>query len=120
MDVLDKLLPTEAKALATPAGSEWVLPFREAEHAIEIASVHLIAVLGLELCRVSVIGLGVEDYSGYDFNFEGDGPSYVHRMNGAAVEWLQKRRREAGYGYILTSASQEEFSRLAKTAQERP
>lgn len=109
MGSLDKLLPSEAKALATPAGNEYVLPFREAERVIEIASAHFIAV-GIELIRILAAGLGVEDYSGYDFSPEGDWPSYVHAMNQAALRWLHERQRGDGYGYILTSASQDELA----------
>lgn len=71
--------------------------------------------LGLELFRILAAGLGVEDYSGYDFSPEGDWPDYVYRNNQAALKWLHERQRGSGYGYILTSASQNEFNRLQKT-----
>ena len=109
MDALAKLLPAEAKTHATLNGNEWVLPFYMAEQAVGIASAHLIAVLGVERFRILPHGLGVEDYGWYDFSEGGDWPTYVSQMNRAALEWIAQRERGDGFGYILTSASEDEF-----------
>jgi len=116
MDDLEKLLPNEIRALAarTSNGKELVIPFAETLRAIEFANKHLIAVLGVEAFRILDAGLGVETYSGYGFNFDGDWPNFVRLNNEASLEFVNENPFGKGYGYILTATSEAEFKALPK------
>ena len=109
MDEFDKILPPEITAKATRSGNEWVLPLTEANQAIHLASEHGIAVLGAEVFRILDNGLGVENYSGYAFEHEGDWPGYVRQNNEAALRFIEEHPVGQGYGYILTTVSEAEF-----------
>jgi len=118
---LESILPEEVKNRAItlrndsePPHHELVLPFAEAVRAIEIASEHQIAVLGLDAFEVRKDGLltvGLADASAY-VRFSGDWEVYVAKMNLEAERWIREHRLGENHGYILTSASQDEFARL--------
>ena len=115
---LDELLPQEitAAAVRTPAGNEWVIPLPEVKQAIGLASANLIAVLGVESFRILEDGLGCQSYTGYAFDFQGDWPAYVRQNNEAALRFIEESQLGKGYGYILTTTSEDEFKSLeAKT-----
>ena len=113
---LDPLLPASVKTIGTPAGNEWVLTFEGAEQAIQIATANSIAVLGVELVQILTGGLGVEDYSGYEFSVDDDWPNWVDRNNQAAIDWIRERKHGGNYGYILTSASESELDRSIQSS----
>ena len=116
MDDLEKILPNQMLELATRTanGKELVLPFGETLQAIGLASKHLIAILGVEAFRILDTGLGVEIYSGYEFNFDGNWPNFVRRNNEASLEFVNENPFGKGYGYILTTTSEAEFKALPK------
>ena len=111
---LKHLLPDDLKKAAIPCGRELVLPYTEALDAIAIATVHLIAVLGLESFEVQRDGLQVVDYSGYDhyIAFTGDWRAFVVANNAQAERWIKEHRLGENHGYILTSTSYTEFLAL--------
>jgi hypothetical protein len=109
MDEFDKILPSEITAKATRSGNEWVLPLAEANRAIHLASEHRIAILGVEAFRILDNGLGVENYSGYEFEYESEWPAYVRQNNEAALRFIQEHPVGHGHGYILTTVSEIEF-----------
>jgi len=121
MGALENILPEDLKNHALTVGnnsastqSELVLPFAEALRAIEIASEHQIAVLGLDAFEVRKDGLltvGLADASAY-IRFTGDWTAYVAKMNAEAERWIKKHCLGENHGYILTSASRDEFARL--------
>jgi hypothetical protein len=123
MGALENVLPEDlrSRALILPSDSETpeselVLPFSDALRAIEIASEHRIAVLGLEAFEVRKDGLltvGLADASAY-IRFAGNWQAYVAIMNPEAERWLEEHPLGEGHGYILTSASQDEFAKLQR------
>jgi hypothetical protein len=72
MGDLDRTLPVQITQVAIRSGEELVFPLDEAKRVIRIADQTGIAVLGVEAFRILEDGLGVETYSGYEFNFDGD------------------------------------------------
>ena len=117
MDDFERILPSEllTSATRTPAGTELVFPYPQVEQAIHEAAAHLIAVLGVEVLRILVDGLGVENYSGYAFDdLQGDWTDYVEKNNQAAVLFVAENVHGAGYGYILTTSSRDEAKEFAR------
>lgn len=114
MKDLEHVLPDYLKRAAVPCGTELVLPYLEALDAVAIATEHLIAVLGVESFEVLRDGLQVIDYSGYDRDilFAGDWRALVIAHNSQATCWIREHRLGENHGYILTSASQKEFTML--------
>jgi hypothetical protein len=106
---LDNLLPSVITDAAVRAGDEWVIPLTEVNQAIHLATKHLIAVLGVESFRILENGFGTEGYTGYTLDFQGDWPTYVRQNNEAALRFIEENQLGEGYGYILTTASENEF-----------
>ena len=123
MRALESVLPEDVKnralTLRNDSASphpELVLPFAEALRAIEIASEHQIAVLGLDAFEARTDGLltvGLADASRY-IRFTGDWKAYVAKMNAEAERWIREHPLGENHGYILTSASQDEFARPSR------
>jgi len=111
-DALDNILPSAITAAAWRNGNEWVLPLPQVKEAVKLASEHLIAVLGVEVFHIEENGFRAENYTGYDFDFLGDWPAYVQQNNRAAFQFIEKNELGTGYGYILTTSSEEEFKNL--------
>jgi hypothetical protein len=115
MSALENNLPEDLKSRALAlSNDELVLPYCEALRAIEIASEHRIAVLGLEAFEVREDGLytvGLANASAY-IRFAGNWQAYVAKMSAEAERWLKEHPLGEGHGYILTSASQDEFAKL--------
>jgi hypothetical protein len=110
----EKGLPDELvrSATHTPGNGELLFPYPEVERAIEEATAHLIAVLGVEVFRILESGLGVENYSGYGFDdLPGEWTDYVERNNRAAAQFVADNVHGAGHGYILTTSSRHEAKR---------
>jgi hypothetical protein len=118
-DAFDTILPSALTAVALRNGNEWVLPLGQVKEAIKLASEHLIAVLGVEVFHIEENGLRVENYTGYDFDFLGDWPAYVEQNNRAAFQFIEKNELGNGYGYILTTSSEEEFKNLDRQVRVR-
>jgi hypothetical protein len=119
IDDFDKLLPpaiTE-KSTLSPAGNERLIPFPEVNHAIHLASMNLIAVLGVELFRILPDGIAPQNYSGYEFERKGDWQAYVRQNNEAALHFIEANPAAPGHSYILTTASEEEFKALSPSEQ---
>jgi hypothetical protein len=118
MGDFEKALPSAIVDLATttPSGSELVIPLDDANRAVSIANQNLIAVLGVEIFRVLDNGLGVETYSGYDFDLRGNWEDFARLNNDAALRFIQENPFGEGYGYILTAVSKDEFRRLQNRA----
>jgi hypothetical protein len=111
---LDHILPEDVKKRAVAIGNELILPYEDALTAIATATEHQIAVLGFDSGEVVEDGFRVVDYTGYDrdINFTGDWNAYVAAINAEAERWIKAHRLGKNHGYILTSTSQEEFSRI--------
>jgi hypothetical protein len=114
MGALEDLLPEEIKRESTPSGNEFVIPYRHALTAIKIASEHEIAILGVdshEIRQGSILTIGLQDGSD-TIKYAGDWRRYVQQLNDAARTWLTENQLGENHGYILTSASNEEYKRL--------
>jgi hypothetical protein len=98
----EKILPDEITMASVRSGEELVLTYDHAQRAVEMATEHVIAVLGVELFRILDNGLGVETYSGYCFEL-GLWWDFVEHNNREASLFLAQNRRGDGYGYILTT-----------------
>ena|SRR3984957_14975354 len=108
----DKLLPGEITSGSVRCGNEWLIPSPHITEAINIATEHLIAVLGVEAFRISSHGHHTEGYTGYEFKFQSDWDAFVSQNNQAAAQYIADHQFGDGYGYILTTTSAEEFSHL--------
>jgi hypothetical protein len=112
----DRTLPPAIIDAAIRSGNEWLLPLAEAKQAIILASEHLIAILGVELFRILNNGLlRTEGCTGYDFDFQEDWSTYVHQNNDAALQFIEQNQFGQGYGYILTTCSEEELKNLRRS-----
>lgn len=106
------MLPAAIREASIHADDEWVIPLPEVKQAIHLASEHLIAVLGVESFRILENGLGGEGFSVYIFDFGRDWPTYVCQNNEAAGRFIEENQLGQGYGYILTTVSEDEFNPL--------
>lgn len=116
MQALHQNLPDDVRAAAITSGEELVLPYAEALRAVEIATEHQIAILGLEAFEVQSGGLltvDMADASGY-IPFAGDWQAYFTALNREAERWILDHPLGENHGYILTSASKTEFASLAR------
>jgi hypothetical protein len=114
MGELERILPDELKRGAVLCGNELVLPYSAALSAIEVATKHQVAVLGLDAFEVRKDGLltvNMVDPSRY-IPFTGDWRAYVAAMNAEAERWLKEHRLGENHGYILSSTSETEFTDL--------
>lgn len=109
---LEKALPSEITSRAILSGDELLFPLDEAKAAIGVATQNLIALLGVEVFRILDNGFATETYSGYEFELDDNWQDYVSLNNKAALHFLDENSFGEGYGYILTSASENEFRRL--------
>jgi|SRR5579862_2986663 hypothetical protein len=116
MGALENLLPEEIKRASLQLGNgevEFLLPYLEALAAIEIATKNEIAILGVdshEIRQGSVLTIGLQDGSS-TIKYSGDWCAFVQRLNSAARDWVIEHPLGKNHGYILTSASKEEFGR---------
>jgi hypothetical protein len=113
-NAFDAILPPEITDAAVRSGNEWVLPLPQTKEAINLATKHLIAILGVESFRIEHSGFLLLDYTGYAFEFRGDWPSYVQQNNQAALSFIEEYPLGEGHGYILTASSELEFQSLRR------
>src|SRR5262249_44417686 len=106
------ILPSEITDAAARAGNERVLPLRQAKEAVDLATKHLISILGVESFRIEQNGFLMQDYTVYAFELRADWPSYVQQNNEAALSFIEENPLGEGYGYILTASSEWEFRAL--------
>lgn len=108
----DRILPSTITDAAVRSGIEWVIPLVEAKQGVNLANEHFVAVLGVESFHILENGFGVEAYTGYAFDLQGDWPTFVRQNNNAALRFIEEYQFGQGYGYILTTSSEDEFKRL--------
>ncbi len=89
-----------------------MIPLNQAKAAVRIAGENSIAVLGVEVFEILGDGLAVDAYSGYEFFRLGDWKNFVVLNNAAALRFIEENSGGAGFGYVLTSASEHEFDKL--------
>ena len=112
---LDLVLPAQlrSRAVVSAGSEERILPYAETLEAIDAATKHGIAVLGVESFEIrgdgALLALG---FSVYEFLPEPDWGTFVGQNNHTAERWIKDHRLGENHGYILTSASQKEFSSL--------
>jgi hypothetical protein len=114
MGDFEGFLTAEIVDSALRSGSELVIPFEGATRAVRIARENHIAVLGVEVFRVLPSGLGVEAYSGYEFDLRGNWDDFVRLNDDGTLRFIEENRFDEGYGYILTAVSEDEFGQLRK------
>jgi hypothetical protein len=56
-NAFDAILPSEITDAAARAGNEWVLPLPQAKVAVDLATKHLISILGVESFRIQQKGV---------------------------------------------------------------
>ena len=112
MGDLENALPSEIADRAVVSGNELLFPLEDAKAAIGVATQNLIALLGVEVFRISDNGFATETYSGYEFKLDDNWQDYVSLNNEAALRFVDENSFGEGYGYILTSASENEFRHL--------
>jgi hypothetical protein len=113
-NAFNAILPPEITDAAVRSSNEWVFPLLQATEAVDLATKHLIAVLGVESFRIEHKGFLLLDYTGYIYEFRGDWPSYVQQNNLAALSFIEENPLGDGYGYILTASSELEFQSLRR------
>ncbi|MGH9396161.1 MAG: hypothetical protein ACRD18_04850 [Terriglobia bacterium] len=109
---LTRALTNDLLRSAIETGDEFIFPYAEALKAIEVASVHDIAILGVEAFEVRKDDFKVLDYSGYEFPFTGDWKAFVEANNAEAMAFIEARQLGENHGYLLTSTSELEFITL--------
>jgi hypothetical protein len=109
---LTRALTDELKKKSIECDGELVFPYPKVTNVIQIASGREIAILGVEAFEVRKDGLKVLDYSGYEFQFTGDWLAFVRTNNAEAIRFIESHRFGENHGYILTSASKQEFNKL--------
>jgi hypothetical protein len=114
MSDLKMVLPAELRKRTLWPGNELVLPYAAASSAVNIATEHQVAVLGLLALEVLKDGLRTVDCSEYCVPYTDDWLSYVIVANADAGCWLDQHTYGANYGYVLTSASNREFAKIQK------
>jgi hypothetical protein len=57
-------------------------------------------------------GIGLVAQSAYEYELTGSWPEYVDQNNHAALDFARLNPLGAGYGYILTSTSEDEYRNL--------
>lgn len=112
MQDLHRLLPGRIRAAARPDGDELLLPYPDVLEAIDLATNHGIAVLGVEVFQLQPDALVVQRISDYEVLFSGDWAAFVRNNNAHAKEFVQQETRGEEHGYTLTSASKQEFEKL--------
>lgn len=90
------------------------------------AEMSVLSYRGIEIRTTAMAPIGrfpeelrVENYTGYDFHFLGDWPAYVQQNNRGAFQFIEKNELGNGYGYILTTSSEEEFKNLDRQVRVR-
>ena len=111
-DLEDALPPKLVAASIFRSGDEFVFPYEQTLTAITVAGEHAIAVLGIELLKVDADKLQTISYSAYDLKASSDWSDFVKSNNAEAISFIKANRFGDGYGYILTSVSQQEFKTL--------
>ncbi|MBV9887233.1 MAG: hypothetical protein JO119_11855 [Acidobacteria bacterium] len=115
MGALENLLSEKIKRASVQlADGELVVPYLEALEAIRIATENEIAVLSVdshEMRDGSILTIDLYDGSTM-IKYAGDWRAFVQQLNDAAEDWITGPRLGQNHGYILTSASRDEFSRL--------
>jgi len=87
---------------------------RRAKEAIDLATKHLIAILGVESFRIEQNGFPLLNYTGYIYEFREDWPGYVQQNNQAALSVIEEYPLGEGHGYIQTASSELEFQSLRR------
>ena len=113
-NAFNAILPPEITDASVRSGNEWVLPLPQATEAVDLATKHLISILGVESFRIEHSGFLLLDYTGYAFEFRGDWPSYVQQNNQAALSVIEEYPLGEGHGYIQTASSELEFQSLRR------
>jgi hypothetical protein len=108
---LDLIMSAEIRARSKKSENEWLFCFRDAKSMINKATEASIAVLGLEIFRVSPDGLETVHYNGYEFKCD-DWKDFVEENNRAANEYVDANVYGDGYVYVLSSTSEREFKAL--------
>jgi hypothetical protein len=113
---LDRLLPDHVKERVLPIGNELILNYEDALTAVAVANEYKVAVLGFDAGEVLEDGFQASYFTGYDseIEFMGDWNSYMALMNAQAERWIKEHPLPKNHGYILTSASHEEFIQLER------
>ena len=113
-DDLDRVLPQDiiSRARTTPDGTEYVIPYADVLEAVQIATEHAIAVLGVEVFQIIGDGLLAQEYSTYEFSLGDDWEAFVRLNNVQARDFVEHHARGEEHGYILTSTSKHEFADL--------
>ena len=115
MDDLEKT-PQAKQIIPTTSVARLITPLNEAEQAVRVASDNLVAVLGVEVFRILDGFLGVENYSGYEFEPQDHWATFVQLNNDAALRYIKELSLGNGYGYVLTATSEKEFRELRPPA----
>ena len=90
-----------------------MFPYPDVLDVIDLATNHSLAVLGVEVFQLEPHGLFVQKISDYEVGFSGDWEAFVRNNNAHAKEFVQQEIRGEEHGYILTSASKQEFDKLS-------
>ena len=93
-------------------GDDIVFPLCITTSAISRASENEIAVLGVEIVRITAKTRELCEQSTYEFYFLDDWLDFVRRNNEAARSFIVKNQRELPYGYLFTTVSLQEFREL--------
>ena len=113
-NAFDAILSPEITDAAVSSGNEWVLALRQAKEAIDLATKHLIAILGVESFRIEQNGFPLLNYTGHIYEFREDWPGYAQQNNQAALSVIEEYPLGEGHGYIQTASSELEFQSLRR------
>jgi hypothetical protein len=98
------------RSLSSPIPTSWTTSWRSSGR--QAASEQQVAVPGVELFEIQKAGLGVRDYSGYEFDSGCPWYDFVQANNDEALRFMNDHCSGRERRCSLTSTSQREFERL--------
>ena len=111
--VVDMLVLPEMRQRGTRSGAEWALVREDAIALVEAASSRGVAVLGVEVFQPQGDGLQAVGTTVYQHE-RVQWAAFVTRNNESALKFLRAQPGDLNLCYILTAATEMEFSELKK------
>jgi hypothetical protein len=84
-------------------------PYPAILEVVRLANHHHICILGMEIFQILPNGFLTEAISDHGVKVKGEWTDFCARNNAMASEFIDHHRKDKSLGYILTTASREEY-----------